>query len=190
MTRRVFFSFHYEDVWRVQQIRQMGAFAGKEVVRFNDAANYEKLQRQGDAAIKRWIDHQLNGTSVTVVLIGTDTWQRTYVKYEIEESYKRGNGLLGIHINGLQDVNRLTKSRGRNPFEFVQRRLNNYEKFILALSRPHVGLGALWALPAFRMPTLASLANIYPHESVTDPYTVIRKNIGNWIETAARNARR
>jgi len=43
--------------------------AGKGSGGFIDAANFEKLKKQGDAAIKRWIDDQLKGTSVTVVLV-------------------------------------------------------------------------------------------------------------------------
>ena len=37
---------------------------------FIDSADFEALKRQGDTAIKNWIDKQLNGTSVTVVLVG------------------------------------------------------------------------------------------------------------------------
>lgn len=201
MTRRVFFSFHYDDVMRVQQIRQMGAFVGKEVVRFEDKAAYEKVKKQGDAAIKQWIRNQLNGTSVTVVLIGTDTWKRPYVRYEIEQSYLRGNGLLGIHINGLRDVNRRTKQRGANPFEFV----NNPEPQRAFDPWPIGTLARLFAQPskpshirpwsarsAANMPpsTLAEHASIYPHSWVTEDYAAIKDNIGDWIETAARDVGR
>ena len=50
----------------------------------------------GDAAIKgAWIDKQLNGTSVTVVLIGAETAARDYVKYEITQSWAKGNRPAG-----------------------------------------------------------------------------------------------
>jgi hypothetical protein len=38
----------------------------------------------------------LENTSVTVVLIGTETANRPWVKYEIEQSIARKNGLLGV----------------------------------------------------------------------------------------------
>lgn len=206
MTRRVFFSFHYCDVMRVQQIRQMGAFVGKQVVRFDDAAAYEKVKKQGDAAIKRWILAQLNGTSVTVVLIGTDTWRRPYVRYEIEQSYLRGNGLLGIHINGLRDVNRRTKARGRNPFAYIKRPRKKVGALTRALAQPHQMLTLFmlargsrpvspWsARSAANMPppTLAACAKIYPAVGVSSAsdYKVMQANIGDWIEAAARDAGR
>ena len=70
MARRVFFSFKYKDVSRAMVVRNSWVVQGREAVGFVDAAAFENLKRQGDAAIKRWIDGQLNGTSVTVVLVG------------------------------------------------------------------------------------------------------------------------
>jgi len=35
--------------------------------------SFEYSDKQGDAAIARWIDQQLHGTSVTVVLVGAYT---------------------------------------------------------------------------------------------------------------------
>ena len=38
-----------------------------------DAAEWESIKRKGDAAIQNWIGEQLQNTSVTVILIGTET---------------------------------------------------------------------------------------------------------------------
>lgn len=75
------------------------------VAGFWDAADREQIQRHGDAAIRAWIDSQLLGTSVTVVLVGALTCSSTWVHYEIEASKVKGNGLLGINISGLGDRN-------------------------------------------------------------------------------------
>ena len=83
MARRVFFSFKYKDVSRSMVVRNSWVAQGKEAAGFVDAANFEKIKRQGDTAIKRWIDNQLNGTSVTVVLVGQHTCGSRWVKYEI-----------------------------------------------------------------------------------------------------------
>lgn len=111
MARRVFFSFKYEDVSRAMVVRNSWVTQGKEAAGFVDAADFERIKRQGDAAIKRWIDDQLNGTSVTVVLVGQDTCSSRWVKYEIEKSIAIGNGLLGIDISKIKDFQGNTTDR-------------------------------------------------------------------------------
>lgn len=104
MARKVFFSFHYQrDLWRVNIVRNSGLVEGVAAAGFQDASLWEKIRREGDAAIKRLIDNGLIGTSVTVVLIGAETASRKYVSYEIEKSVERGNGIFGIRINNLKD---------------------------------------------------------------------------------------
>lgn len=105
MARRVFFSFHYEkDAQRAAVVRNHAVTKDQdEEAGFVDKAAWESIEKQGDAAIKRWIADQLKGTSVTVVLIGAETDSRHWVQYELQESYKRGNGLLGVTINNIPD---------------------------------------------------------------------------------------
>ncbi len=118
MARKSFFSFHYKnDVWRAMQVRNSWVTKDdKEAAGFVDAADFEKIEKEGDAAIKNWIDKQLVGTSVTVVLIGSDTNSRPYVKYEIQKSYAKGNGMLGIYIHQLKDKDGRTSTKGSNTF--------------------------------------------------------------------------
>lgn len=111
MARRVFFSFKYEDVSRGMVVRNSWVAQGKEAAGFVDAADFEKIKKQGDAAIKRWIDNQLNGTSVTVILVGEKTCNSRWVKYEISKSIEIGNGLLGIDISKIKDLKRDTTDR-------------------------------------------------------------------------------
>ena len=104
MARRVFFSFEYSDVTRAMVVRNSAVTKGKEAAGFIDAAEFEKLEKQGDSAVRGWIDDQLVGTSVTAVLVGARTCTSKWVKYEIDESVKRGNGLLGIDISKIKDL--------------------------------------------------------------------------------------
>ncbi len=104
MARNVFFSFKYKDVSRAMVVRNSWVTQGKQAAGFVDSADFEKIKRQGDAAIKRWIDNQLNGTSVTVVLVGQHTCNSRWVKYEIEKSIAIGNGLLGIDVSKIKDL--------------------------------------------------------------------------------------
>lgn len=124
MPRRVFFSFHFDrDILRVGQIRNSGIVLapGDSSAGFIDSASWESVKRQGDDAIRRWIDNELNGTSVTVVLIGAETANRPWINHEIKESVKRGNGLLGIYIHNVKDLNGRTDAQGANPFAYLYR---------------------------------------------------------------------
>ena len=112
MARRVFFSFEYEnDVSRAMVVRNSWVTQGKEAAGFLDAAAFEKIKRRGDAAVKRWINDQLDGTSVTVILVGSHTCSSKWVNYEIERSKKKGNGLLGIDVSKIKDLQGSTSER-------------------------------------------------------------------------------
>ncbi|MEA2065391.1 MAG: TIR domain-containing protein [Patescibacteria group bacterium] len=109
--RKVFFSFKYKDVSRTMIVRNSWVAQGKDAAGFIDSADFEDLKRQGDTAIKNWIDKQLNGTSVTVVLVGEKTCDSRWVKYEIEKSIEIGNGLLGIDVSKIEDLQGNTSER-------------------------------------------------------------------------------
>ena len=117
MSRRAFFSFHYErDTWRAGQVRNSWVTKDRESAGFWDAAAWEEVKKKTDAEIEKWIGTQLEGTSVTVVLIGTETSTRDYVGFEIKQSHIRKNGMLGIYIHDLKDSNQKTDTKGVNPF--------------------------------------------------------------------------
>ena len=116
MARRVFFSFEYGDVSRAMVVRNSWVTQGREAAGFMDAADFEDLERQGDTAIKNWIDEQLKGTTVTVVLVGEKTCSSRWVKYEITESIGKGKGLLGIDISKIKDLQgNISERCGRIP---------------------------------------------------------------------------
>lgn len=111
MTRKVFFSFKYEDVSRAMVVRNSWVTQGKVAAGFIDKADFEEVKKQGDTAIEKWIDNQLEGTSVSVVLVGEKTCSSRWVKYEIDKSIERGNGLLGIDISKIKDLQGNTSER-------------------------------------------------------------------------------
>ena len=117
MARRVFFSFHYErDIWRANVVRNSWVTQDRESAGFWDASLWEEAKKKGNEAIKKMIDNGLEGTSVTVVLIGAKTSDRDWVKYEIKKSHERGNGLLGVYINNIEDKDERTDKKGDNYF--------------------------------------------------------------------------
>lgn len=115
MARRVFFSFHYDnDINRSMVVRNSWVTQGKEAAGFIDKAEFEEIKRQGKAAVERWIDKQLEGTSVTVVLVGSETLNRPFVQYEVIESIKRGNAVIGVDISEIKDMSTSATSRRGN----------------------------------------------------------------------------
>ena len=65
------------------------------------------------------INAGLEGTSTTCVLIGSQTFNRPWVTYEIMKSFKRGNSILAIHINSITGKDKRTKPLGPNPLNYL-----------------------------------------------------------------------
>lgn len=114
MARRVFYSFDYEqDADRVQQVKNMGKIDSQQILTGN---KWEEVRRGGDKAIKKWIDDQMIGKSCLVVLVGTRTADRRWVKYEIKRAWEERLGVVGVRIHGLKNLKGITSKRGDNPF--------------------------------------------------------------------------
>ena len=194
--RRVFFSFDWDDVWRVNQVRNSWVTKGNSKAGFADAADIEKVKKRTDKEIQKWIDKQLQGKSVTCVLIGSKTNKSKWVKYEIKKSIEQKKGLLGILIHDLKDVGGRTDKEGANP-------LDNYNEnnFGETVKRTLLAGGAGWGLaklvfPHLAIPTLmvgAALAIL----TSSDDYKIYDwvaddgfNNLGDWIEKAAKEAGR
>lgn len=120
MAKRVFFSFHYQDVidFRANVVRQHKLTKDKSAGYF-DASIWETAKRTSDLALKRLIHGELENTSVTAVLIGSETFERRWVRYEIFRSVWKGNKIIGIHINKINGRDQKTKNYGNNPFDYL-----------------------------------------------------------------------
>jgi hypothetical protein len=154
--RRVFYSFHYKaDAWRAAQVRNMGVVEGNELASDND---WEQITRGGDAAIERWIDKQMEGRSCVVVLIGSETAGRKWIKYEIKKGWNDGKGVVGIFIHNLKDRDGQQTWKGKNPFD----------DFTLNGQR------------------LSTIVKAYdpPYFASEQVYTYIKQNLADWIEEA------
>lgn len=158
MKRPAFFSFHYEnDAWRASQVRNIGVVDGNVPVSDND---WETVKCGGGKAIARWIDEQLKYKQVVIVLIGYQTANRPWVKYEIERAWELGKPMLGIFIHGLKNEFGNTAHQGQNPFDKVT--AQNGEP----LSR------------------YVYTYNPAPYGDSKAVYNEIMINLGYWVETA------
>ena len=162
MARRTFFSFHYNgDIKRIGVVRNSWLTKkDREDAGFWDSSDWEEVRKDTDEAIMRWINRQLDNTSVTVVLIGKDTSNRPWVNYEIKKSIERVNGLLGIYIHQIKGLSLEITKKGNNP-------LNNH----------------LIACTDDKKYRASDIYKTYDWKD-DDGYT----NLGNWIEAAAKRA--
>jgi len=141
MARRTFFSFHYApDCWRASQIRNSWVTKDKDnrqSAGFFDSAEWEEVKKKQDSEIEKWIDGQLEGTSVTVVLVGANTAHRKWIDYEIESSYRRGNGLLAIHVHQQANSKGLITTKGTNPFSYWRVTKDNQHTYFTELFKTY-----------------------------------------------------
>lgn len=98
MARKVFFSFHYDDIMNANIVRMSGEFKPTKETGFYDASLWEEAKTQGNAAVSKLIDDGLYNTSVTCFLLGAKTSTRPWCKYELEQSISHNKGILGIFL--------------------------------------------------------------------------------------------
>jgi MTH538 TIR-like domain (DUF1863) len=121
MARKVFFSFYYaRDVRRIVQVRNSWVVRAKgEAQPFYDAADFEEAKKRA-GGIEKWIEEQLKGTSVTVVLFGAQTYEREWVRHEIKRSHELNKGILAIDIHKVKDPQSGADVQGKNPLDYWQ----------------------------------------------------------------------
>lgn len=97
MAKKVFFSFHYQDVidFRANVVRNHWLTKpDRQAAGFFDSSIWESAKKTSDLALKRLINSGLDNTSNTCVLVGTDTFNRRWVSYEIMKSLEKGNHIF------------------------------------------------------------------------------------------------
>ncbi len=195
--RKVFFSFAWDDVWRVNQVRHTWVAQGYESAGYKDKAEIETVKRKSKKAIKSWIDKQMHGTSVTCVLIGEDTSNSEWVQYEIEQSMKLNKGILIIYIHNTKDNGGNTGKIGENPLSVYKKTFKQKTGKTLAIGG--VGLSIARLIPviapvAWIVTILAATHQLLKDEDYYKVYDWVedngRENIGDWVEKAARQIKR
>jgi len=200
MARRTFFSFHYQpDIWRVWNVRNSWVVNDSEQISdgFLDGSVFEASRRESPDALKRFLREGLKNSSVTCVLVGSETSKRRWVRFEIVQSILKGNGLLSVDIHNVQNKDRQTSVQGVDPLsqiglyktdsgiyfaEFNSGKWEAYSDY----TRP-IPESDLW----FDAPKTNSVVPLSKHCLRYDFIAQDgRKNIGGWIETAAKLANR
>lgn len=155
----VFYSFHFDnDVFRVQQVRHMGTIEDNAPVSPNE---WEEVRRRGNASIQKWIDDNMAYRRCVVVLVGSETAGREWVKYEIKRAYDTKKGLFGIYVHNLKDPRKGASRQGANPFDGFT--INNGQQ---------------------------KLSSVIPcYDPGLDAYRVIASSMARWVDIAIAQAR-
>jgi len=213
--RKVFFSFNFDDIMRVNNVRNAWKITHPDSSSnrsFYDSSLWETKKVTDPVRIKQLIRLGVLGTSTVCILAGSTTWSRRWVRYEIARALIDGRGLLTVHLNSLN--HHQTKGpdpRGRNPLVHMgiaKIRSHNrmlpeyfiYEKNFVADG--HGGVVEQWSRYSGYSDALSKPAwlsdpgvnEVMPLSVDTSEYDYAEghghRNIGSWIDLAAKQAGR
>jgi Thoeris protein ThsB, TIR-like domain len=213
--RRAFFSFHHDDIMRVNNVRQAWKIDHPDSAEnrsFRDSSLWEARKLESPDAIKNVIRAGVLYTSAVCVLIGTMTWERQWVRYEIARAVIDGRGLLAVNLNNLPHHRTKTvHPRGLNPLAHMgiaklqHGPLAVAEYFLCEMWFESDGRGGQvenWALYkdyalAVKKPAWLrdpDIGYVTPLSADAAEYDYVldngHRNIGSWIDKAAKQAGR
>lgn len=96
VSRHVFISFDHDDLDEVNLLRSQ-AKNDKTDLQFDDHSVKEPYDSTNADYIKRNIREKIDRCSVTMVYLSDKTASSKWVNWEIEESLKRGKGVIGVY---------------------------------------------------------------------------------------------
>ena len=96
VSRHVFISFDHDDLDEVNLLRGQ-AKNDKTDLQFDDHSVKEPYDSTNADYIKRNIREKIDRCSVTMVYLTDKTASSKWVNWEIEESLKRGKGVIGVY---------------------------------------------------------------------------------------------
>lgn len=103
-SRHVFISFAYEDMDEVNLLRGQAKKDNTEL-QFDDHSVKEAYDSENADYLKRKIREKIDRCSVTVVYLSEKTASSSWVNWEVEESLKRGKGVIGVYKGDSQPTN-------------------------------------------------------------------------------------
>lgn len=95
-SRHVFISFASEDLDEVNLLRGQAKNENTDLT-FDDYSVKEAFDSSNADYIKRQIREKIDRCSVTVVYLSENSAASKWVNWEIEESLRRGKGVIGVH---------------------------------------------------------------------------------------------
>lgn len=94
--KHVFISFAHEDMGEVNLLRGQAKNEKNDLI-FDDYSVKEAFNSKNADYIKSQIREKIDHVSVTVVYLSSSAAKSEWVNWEIEESFKRGKGVIGVY---------------------------------------------------------------------------------------------
>jgi hypothetical protein len=210
--RKVYFAFDFDDLLRVNNVRQVGKIGPREAKNartFYDRSIWESRNIKTEEGLKNLMRAGVQHSSAVCALVGTNTWRSRWAKYEIARAVIDQRGLLAVHVNNINhNIRRAPDRRGISPLHVmgVYHSPNGnyylYEKHACMTNAAASELGWEWlpyedytapvSLPRYIPAIGAGL--VMPLSVYTKEYDMTHddgfKNIGAWIDTAAAQVNR
>ena len=205
--RKVYFAFDFDDLMRVNNVRQIGKIGPREqrnARTFCDRSIWENRNIKNEQNLKNLMREAVRHSSVVCALIGTSTWQARWAKYEIARSVADEKGLLAVHINSIKNTTRqVADPLGINPLHMMgiyrseTRNYFLYERQVVVVNAATAEMGFEWRLyedfsgpvPLPRYIPCVDVGHVVPLSWYIREYDMCRdegfKNIGAWIDAAA-----
>jgi antiphage defense system Thoeris ThsB-like protein len=205
--RKVYFAFDFDDLMRVNNVRQIGKIGPREQKNprtFADRSIWESRNITKDEGLKNLMREGVRYSSAVCALVGTNTWRSRWAKYEIARAVIDERGLLAVHINSINHhARKIPDQRGINPlhvmgvFHSANGNYYLYEKHVVVINDARAELGFEWrpyedyvdAVPLPRYIPHINAGYVMPLSVYTREYDMTGdegfKNIGSWIDAAA-----
>jgi Thoeris protein ThsB, TIR-like domain len=121
--RKAYFAFHFADIMRVNNVRQAWKIHHPDAPglrSFYDSSLWESRQLDSPESLKELIRKGVDYTSAVCVLVGSETWSRRWVRYEIARAVIDNRGLAAVHINNIKHHQRFQRDPlGNNPLAYM-----------------------------------------------------------------------
>src|SRR5262245_1164863 len=119
--RRVYFAFDFDDLARVEAVRQSGKVGLRETIQrgFYDRAVWESRAAKNEAGLLALMREAVRNSATVCVLSGANSWRSRWVKYEIARAVIEERGLLAIHVNGIESAHGAAEPAGLNPLHVM-----------------------------------------------------------------------
>ena len=100
--KNVFISHYGKDDEHIQNLKKLVKTKGLSL-RNSSIDSTKTNNAKNEDYIKKLLRDGINWAGTTIVLIGPNTHKRWWVNWEIEQSNKNGNRVVGIYIDGASD---------------------------------------------------------------------------------------
>ncbi len=115
----VFFSFHYSyDYDRIKTLTAIwNSLPGCSMTPFISAEQIAEMMEIGLPSIHQWIEEEISQADAVIVLIGSESYGRYFIEYEIREAVLQKKPVYGLFIHQIPDKAGMTDKKGKSPLD-------------------------------------------------------------------------